>query len=725
MSTSVVFQHPQKWLRQPITTLPGVGPRRAQLLERLHIRTVYDLVAFFPRSHEDWASPLPITALIHGSEQSFVATIARKPTVMRKGRFSLLRTVLRDDSGAVAAVWFNQPYYQTRLVKGSAYLFRGRIVRTATRFEVQNPAFEPYHPETATRILPIYRLTRGLTQGVMRNLIALALERTDGEFPEPLPAWVRRAHHLCDVDYAYRMIHQPSDNESFAIARRRLAFEEMFLVQAGLRMIKGRLRGLSRALPIQSNADMDAKHKEMANALPFTLTNAQRRAVQDIRGDMSRPYPMNRMLQGDVGSGKTVVAALALYDVVLYGYQGALMAPTAILAEQHAQTLRQFFSGENGLPDVQTALLTGATRVAERRYILAGIADGTIQILVGTHALIEETVRFKRLGLAITDEQHRFGVRQRSSLTQTTQGVTVEADDLEPARAVEKSTPELPHVLVMSATPIPRSLGLMLYGDLDLSILDELPAGRARVETYAATSADRGRIDQIMRKQVEAGRQVFVVCPLIEESEDTATNELESAVKTYERLSQDVFADLTVGLLHGSLKAREKSAVMAAFHRAEIGILVTTTVIEVGVDNPNATVMVIENAERFGLAQLHQLRGRIGRGSHRSICILVSDVDSGVAKERIRTLCLETDGFKIAERDLELRGPGDVFGTRQHGIPDFRIANLYKDAALLREVSSSLDRLMEADPYLMSSENRSLIPAIHLHFGALFPSLGL
>ncbi len=725
VSEAIPSEFSQGWLRQPITVLPGIGIRRALLLERLEIRTLYDLVTFFPRAYEDWTSPVPIAELAHGLEQAFVATVSRKPTLMRKGRFSLLRTVLRDDSAAIAAVWFNQPYYQSHLEKGERYLFRGRVQRTSTRFEVQNPGFELYTPDSAAGILPVYRLTRGITQGVIRNLVAQALARIEGGFPEPLPAWIRREYHLCDVDYAYRMIHQPSDGERFAIARRRLAFEEMFLVQAGLRMIKGRLRGLSRAQPMQGGSLIDAKVKEMALALPFELTSAQWRAIADIRNDMTRAYPMNRMLQGDVGSGKTVVAVLALYHAVLHASQGALMAPTSILAEQHAQTLRQFFSGMNGLPKVNIALLTGATRAPERRQILAGLADGTIQILVGTHALIEESVHFKRLGLAVTDEQHRFGVRQRTSLIQAAPGAPAKTDAHFTPTSPATPTPELPHVLVMSATPIPRSLGLMLYGDLDLSILDERPVGRTLVETYTATSADRARIEQIIRKQVIAGRQAFVVCPLIEEREGIETNELESAVKTYERLSTGVFADMNVGLLHGSLKARDKTAVMEAFRQEEIDVLVTTTVIEVGVDNPNATIMVIENAERFGLAQLHQLRGRIGRSSYRSICILISDVEEGVAKERIRTLCLETDGFKIAEKDLELRGPGDFFGTRQHGIPDFRIANLYEDTALLREVSSSLDRLMEADPYLSAPDNRSLIPAIRLHFGTLFPAIGL
>ena len=704
---------------EPIASIKGIGKHRALLFEKLGLHTLYDLAAFFPRTYEDWTSPLLINDLKDGEEQAFVATIARKPSILRKGRFSLLRTVLRDESGAIAAVWFNQPYLGPKLVPDERCLFRGKVVRTGNRFEIQNPSFEPYDPERAAGVVPVYRQTRGLAQGVIRSAVASALDRAEGLFPEPLPPWIRREFHLCDVMYAYRMIHQPVSAEAFGIARRRLAFQEMFLVQAGLRMIKGRLRGLTRGIPMPGGTIPDQLLSEMEASLPYRLTSAQKRSVEEIRADMARDYPMNRMLQGDVGSGKTVVAAMALYHAVLHGCQGALMAPTSILAEQHERTLRSFFSGENGLPSVRIELLTGAARAPDRRRILAGIADGSIHILVGTHALIEDRVRFQRLGLAVTDEQHRFGVRQRTGLVSTQEDIGIEIG------VTAEKPPVAPHVLVMSATPIPRSLGLMLYGDLDLSILDERPAGRTPIETYAAGTADRDRIYRILRKQATEGRQTYVVCPMISESEEEGGLGLESAEETYRRLAEDVFPDLRVGLLHGGMKAAEKTGVMAAFIEGTLDILVTTTVIEVGVDNPNASVMVIENAERFGLAQLHQLRGRIGRGSYRSICILVSDTGDTIAKERIRTLCHVTDGFRIAEKDLELRGPGDFFGTRQHGIPDFRIANLYEDAALLREVSIGLDRLMEADPCLEFPDNRSLIPAIRLHFGDAFPMIGI
>lgn len=716
---------PRQVFEEPVAALHGVGPRRAQLLQKLEIRTVYDLLVFFPRTYEDWTSPRMVSELRHGEDESFSAVVARKPAIMRKGRFSMLRTVLRDESGAIAAVWFNQPYLEPRLIKGERFLFRGRVARTATKFEIVNPAFEPWSEDRTADVLPVYRLTKGLTQGVLRNAVALALDKAEPLLPEPLPAWVRREHQLCDVAYAYRMIHQPVSTESFDIARRRLAFEEMFLVQAGLRMIKGRLQGLARGVPMPSDARTTEQLEDMLRTLPFELTGAQRRSVSEILADMGRAFPMNRMLQGDVGSGKTVVAAAALYHAVLHGCQGALMAPTSILAEQHWHTLQGFFSGIGGLRGLRIELLTGSTRAPERRRILAGLADGTIHILVGTHALIEESVRFRSLGLAVTDEQHRFGVRQRTDLTLTEGRVPSSGGSDTPVETGEAVRPVVPHVLVMSATPIPRSLGLILYGDLDLSILDERPAGRPPVETYAATSGDRERIYRILRKQAAEGRQSYVVCPMIAENDEDPDNRLESAEETRNRLAETVFPDLRIGLLHGGMKPSGKTSVMDLFRRGELDILVTTTVIEVGVDNPNASIMVIENAERFGLAQLHQLRGRIGRGPHRSVCILVSDAADSIAGERIRTLCHETDGFRIAEKDLQLRGPGDFFGTRQHGIPDFRIANLYEDAPLLREVSGALDRLMEADPCLVSPDNRSLVPAIRLHFGETFPSIGL
>ncbi|MCD8499518.1 MAG: ATP-dependent DNA helicase RecG [Clostridiales bacterium] len=454
-------------------------------------------------------------------------------------------------------------------------------------------------------------------------------------------------------------------------------------------------------MPVLPDATIEGQVKHVEATLPFQLTAAQQGALADIRRDLRRDLPMNRLVQGDVGSGKTVVAALAMLETSLCGYQAVLMAPTAILATQHAQTLARLLA-----PSGETiALLTGATPVAERKRILAGLENGSIRLLVGTHAVIEDKVSFNNLALTITDEQHRFGVRQRFRLNRT-----------------EDSRSLSPHVLVMSATPIPRTLALILYGDLDMSVIDQLPTGREPIATYTARTGDRGRVEDLVRRQIQAGRQAYVVCPMIEEQ---ASLDLESAIQTYNRLAQTVFPDLSVGLLHGGLKPAAKDAVMADFAAGQIQILVSTTVIEVGVDNPNATLMIIENAERFGLSQLHQLRGRIGRGSHKSYCILMSDSDDDLARQRLRTLCQTTDGFEIARKDLELRGPGDFFGTRQHGLPALRLANLYRDRELLQKAQEAARTLFDRDPDLTRDEHQGLVRAIERHFGSALPHVQL
>jgi ATP-dependent DNA helicase RecG len=691
---------------QPVTLLPGVAGKRASLLHRLDIRTWYDLLSWFPRGFEDWSETTPVAELADGQEMTFLAKVARKPSVQRKGRLSMLRTVLRDDSSAIAAIWFNQPYLADRLVPGEWYRFRGKIRRSGRVFSVQNPSFEPERPDEPPKpgIRPIYPLTEGLSQGVMRQLIQAVLPRLIGYLPEPLPAWVRREYKLCAVDFAWSRIHQPGSHEEAEICRRRIAFEELFLLQAGLRLLRVQRRQSASCWPMLPGEDAMRQMDDLICRLPFRLTGAQQRVWQDIRQDLAGDRPMNRLVQGDVGSGKTVLAALAMAECALCGMQAVLMAPTSILARQHVQTLGRLLesSGE------EIALLTGATPPPERRKLLAGLAEGSIRLLVGTHALIEDQVRFQKLALAVTDEQHRFGVRQRIRLG-------------EPDRGAGESGKQ-PHVLVMSATPIPRTLGLILYGDLDISVIDEMPAGRKPVETYTAGTPDRARIENLIRRFAGDGRQIYVVCPMIEENAET---DLESAIAVYSRLAQTVFPDLQVGLLHGSLKQNAKDQVMDRFIQGEIQILVSTTVIEVGVDNPNAALMVVENAERFGLAQLHQLRGRIGRGSWRSICVLMSDTEDELARERLKMLCHSADGFAVAEKDLELRGPGDFFGTRQHGLPSLKIANLYRDRELLTEVQEGLERLFREDPELAHPENNPVRTALHARYGSVFQQVGL
>ena len=677
-----------------LSTLRGIAGRRAEAFERLGVDSLGSLLCLFPRSYEDWSEPKQISGLVDGEDAAFVAEVSREPSLRRKGRMSLVRTVLRDETGAVAAVWFNQPYQQARLKKGERYLFRGRIKRRDMTFEVANPSFEEVPEEGGAGLKSIYPMTRNLSQGVVRSAMHEALERCAGILPEPLPVPVRMDRRLAAVDYAYHRIHEPSSREDVQIARQRLVFEELFLMQAGLRLLKTQTARVRAARQIPAASGM----ARLIERLPFQLTEAQSRVFQEISRDLERDVPMNRLVQGDVGCGKTVLAALAMFQAHQAGLQSALMAPTAILAEQHRVTLERLIGGEG----LRIELLTSATTAARRRAVLEGIATGAVHMVVGTHALLEADIRFQALGLAVTDEQHRFGVRQRATLS-TTEG-------------------HVPHVLVMSATPIPRTLALILYGDLDISIVDGMPAGRLPIETYTALENDRPRIHAFLRKQVDEGRQVYVVCPMVEENEE---QDLASAMSTFERLSKEVFPDLPVALVHGRMKAKEKTEAMAAFQRGESRILVATTVIEVGVDHPEATVMVVENADRFGLAQLHQLRGRIGRGTHRSVCILMAQDASESAMERLRTLCRTHDGFVVAEKDLQLRGPGQFFGTRQHGLPEFRIADLYRDLAVLKEVQATLDRLLQEDPMLEAPENRCVVPGIRSRFGALFPNIGI
>jgi ATP-dependent DNA helicase RecG len=708
----------------PVSLLPGVAGKRAALLRKLGIETWFDLLSWFPRSFEDWSDLTRLEDLADGCEQTFLATVARKPSVIRKGRLSMLRTVLSGDGQKISAIWFNQPYLAERLICGATYRFRGKVRRSGRVFDVTNPAFEPEGAGEAAPqpIRPVYPLTQGLSQGVMRAMILNVLPRLAGQLPEPLPAWVRREHQLCAVDFAYNRIHQPEGLEQAEICRRRLVFEELFLLQAGLRLLRSQARGQARGVPLRLDAAATRRLQEAAGGLPFELTGAQRRVWREIQADLESGRPMNRLVQGDVGSGKTVLAALAMLQCALCGSQAVLMAPTSILARQHHQTLCRLLGSAGG----EIALLSGATPASERKKIIAGLATGSIRLLVGTHALLEDPVRLSSLALAVTDEQHRFGVRQRIRL-----GSPVRGDDAGDGAGVggtrlpgSPAKPQLPqpHILVMSATPIPRTLGLILYGDLDLSLIDELPAGRKPVETYTAASGDRERIDALIRRFVQDGRQAYVVCPMIEEE---AESDLQSAVAAYNRLSQTAFPDLAVSLLHGAMRQAAKDQVMDRFLAGEIQILVSTTVIEVGIDNPNAALMIIENAERFGLAQLHQLRGRIGRAGHRSICVLLSDSEDELARERLKQLCHAADGFAVAEKDLELRGPGDFFGTRQHGLPALRIANLYRDRDLLREVQACLDKLFAQDPALDHPEHFPVRTALQARYSGILQPVGL
>jgi ATP-dependent DNA helicase RecG len=688
-------------LDTPVTALNGVAGKRAALLAKLGIRTWYDLITWFPRDFEDWSQALPVRDLEDGRDQALVAVCIKPLQSQTRGRLTLQSAQFGDATGKIRAVWFNQPWLAGRLQAGETYQLYGRVRRDRGQLTVQNPAFEAVDPDSPGKIRPIYPLTEGLTQGLLRSLIQPLLPKVMNSLPEPLPDWIRRDYQLCAIDYAISRIHQPTSLEEAEICRRRLVFEEFFLLQTSLFLLR-RVRQTSQtAQPVRPDEQARTVIRQVEENLPFRLTDAQQAALAAIRSDLRQERPMNRLIQGDVGSGKTVVAALAMLEVSLCGCQAVLMAPTAILAAQHAQTLTSLLRAS----EEPVALLTGATPAQERQRILRGLSDGSLRLLVGTHAVIEEKVTFRNLVLTITDEQHRFGVNQRVRLHHSPDDASL-----------------VPHHLVMSATPIPRTLGLILYGDLDMTVIDQRPAGRQPVATYTARSRDWPRIEALIRRTVHEGHQVYIVCPMIEEQ---AKADLKSAVQTFNRLAKEALPDLGVGLLHGLLKADAKDQVMADFMAGRLAVLVSTTVIEVGVDNPRATLMVIENAERFGLAQLHQLRGRIGRGSAPSCCVLLSDSNDEQARERLRTLCHTSDGFVIAQKDLELRGPGDFFGTRQHGLPALRLANLYRDVELLTMAQTAAAALFARDPDLAGPEHRGLLLAIERHFGRALPAFSL
>lgn len=700
-------------LDRDLSELSGVSARRRRYFAKLDIHSYLQLLHFFPRGYEDWTRARPIASLRANEEATFVAVVARQPSLFRKGKLSTLRSVLRDESGAIPAVWFNQPYLEAKLLKGRAFLFRGKVVPGRAGLEIRNPAIEALEGDqsplsaAAARgeesgppsfLRPIYPLTAGLTQGVVRKLVGELLDQLGEALPEILPDDIRRRRGLAVAAFAYAQIHRPESEQAYAVARHRLAYEELFLMQLGLRLLRSGGEARRPAMPLPLDEARLATYRRVLEGLPYRLTGAQRRVLNEIARDLARSMPMQRLVQGDVGSGKTVVAALAMLQAVMAGGQAAFLAPTAVLAQQHFATL----SGQLAGADLRIALLTGRQPAAEKRRILEAAALGEIDILVGTHALLEKKVQFRRLALTVTDEQHRFGVRQRLAL---------DGEELQP------------HALVMSATPIPRSLGLILYGDLDISLLDEKPAGRSPIRTRLARQEDEEALRALLRSRVAAGEQAYVICPMVRDSE--AAESLESVERTYRQYKEEAFPDLRVGLLHGGLNEREKSAVMEAFYAREIDILVATTVVEVGVDNPNATLMLIKNAERFGLAQLHQLRGRVGRGAAASACILQSDKLQGLARERLEKLCASQDGFALAEEDLRLRGPGDFFGTRQHGVPELRIANLYEDAELLAQSQEDVLRLLREDPRLEQPGHRLLWPMLERYFGHEIERVGL
>ncbi|QNL44821.1 ATP-dependent DNA helicase RecG [Oscillibacter hominis] len=657
-------------LNTDVRYIKGIGEQKAKALGKLGIFTLRDLISYFPRAYEDRTTLRPISALIPGETACVQAMVAAPPTLSRIRRgLELVKLRAVDETGAVDITYFNQAYLKNSLKMGQTYVFCGRVEGTLLHRTMTNPVAEPEgRRERTGRIVPIYPLTAGVSQLLLIRAVRQGLDACAGKLSEFLPEEVCRENGLCPIGCAYENVHFPASQEALEEARRRLVFEELFLLALGLSGLRSRRQSLlvTPCRPV----DMEPFYR----ALPFSLTGAQRRCVEEALADMCSGRPMNRLCQGDVGSGKTMVAAACVYFTVQNGAQAALMAPTEILAEQHYRSLSPLLESLG----IRCVLLTGSVKGKARQSILEQLSDGTAHFVIGTHALISGDVAYKDLGLVVTDEQHRFGVAQRAALS---------------------SKGRSPHILVMSATPIPRTLALIIYGDLDVSVIDELPPGRQKIDTFAVGTGYRERIYAFLRKEIAQGHQAYIVCPQVSENEEMPDDR--KAVTEYaQMLQQEVFPDLRIAFIHGKMKPKEKEAVMSGFTSGKTDILVSTTVIEVGVDVPNATVMAVENADRFGLSQLHQLRGRVGRGSAKSYCVLIADPKTEEARQRLRVIAKTSDGFRIAEEDLRLRGPGDFFGQRQHGLPSLKIADLSCDMALLLKAQAAAEELLRADPEL-------------------------
>ena len=674
-------------LNTPTGEFPGVGPTRQRSLEKLGLRTAQDLLRCFPRDYEDRTQVCTIASAPEGENVCVHALVAQTPRLsrIRKG-LDVTKVKVVDDFTAMTVTFFNQSYVKDALRPGESYIFYGKVEGYGRARQMTNPVFEREGAARFTgRIMPVYSLTQGISNNFFAGLTGRALEGCLEQVTETLPPALRQEYALAALPFSLQQIHFPSSFEELALARRRLIFEELFYLSCGLAFLKKRRdAGSGPVFPPCPGAEFDA-------LLPFSLTAAQRRAIGEIGADTACGRPMNRLLQGDVGSGKTAVAAYGAWLAWKSGFQSALMAPTEILASQHFATLSALL----GKAGMRVALLTGSMKAAEKKAVYAALASGETDLVVGTHALLSEGVAFSRLGLVIADEQHRFGVEQRSALA---------------AKAALR-----PHVLVMSATPIPRTLALIIYGDLDVSVLNELPPGRTPVQTYLVGEDKRERMYGFVRRLVGEGRQAYIVCPMVEEGEQ-ATADLKAVTSYVEELRAHVFPDLRLAFVHGKLKAKEKEAVMAAFAAGEVDVLVSTTVIEVGVDVPNAALMIIENAERFGLSQLHQLRGRVGRGKHQSYCVLISDNQTPETRERLRVMTKTNDGFQISEEDLKARGPGDFFGKRQHGLPQLRISDLAGDMRVLKQAQQAAQELLAEDPALEQPENRRVLEQVRRLF---------
>ena len=674
-------------LNKDVKYVKGVGPNRIQLLNKLKIYTLKDLITYYPRDYEDRSKPQNICDCEDGTEVLIEAMPISKITEYRKGKMIISRLIVRDQTGTCYITWYNQGYLKNRFIPMKFYRFFGKVSKKGNRLEMNSPVFDEIEQTKNTgKIIPIYPLTYELKQSTLRRIIENGLAEVDGKLEETLPEYILKENNLLDINTAINRIHFPIDFSDYNKSRDRLVFEELLTTQLALLKLKNNYEREKNGIEFSK----EVKMSDVINILPFKLTKAQLRVLEEIDNDMESQRPMNRLLQGDVGSGKTVVAMISAYKAVKSGYQAAIMAPTAILASQHLEGFQSILSQFG----IRCELLISSITKKKKTEILEKLQNGEIDILIGTHALLEENVVFKNLGLVVTDEQHRFGVKQRATIA--TKGKN-------------------PDTIAMSATPIPRTLALILYGDLDISIIDELPPNRKKIETFAVRKGMTERVNQFIRKQIDAGRQAYIVCPLVEENEELG---LKSVIELEEKYKNETFSNYKVAYLHGKMKAKEKDEIMEKFKNGEIQILIATTVIEVGVNVPNASIMVVENAERFGLAQLHQLRGRVGRGEYQSYCILKFDGNSETIRQRMKVMCDTNDGFIISEKDLELRGSGDFFGTEQHGIPEFKIANLFEDMGTLKKVQKIAMQIMADDPLLEKEKNAKLNELIKSKFSS-------
>ena len=664
-------------LNKDVKYVKTVGPNRVKLLNKLNIYTLKDLITYYPRDYEDRSNPKNLYECADGEEVLIEAMATGRIAEMRKGKMVISKLTVRDQTGTCYITWFNQGYLRDKFQPGRMYRFFGKISIKGSRFEMNSPVYDEIDESKNTgKIIPIYPLTYELKQNTLRRIIENGVLEVKGQLPETLPEYILKENNLWDINSTIERIHFPHEFSDFNKARERLVFEELLTMQLALLKLKNNYEHDTNG--IQFNKDV--KMSDVINILPFRLTKAQLRVLEEIDRDMESNKPMNRLLQGDVGSGKTVIAMISAYKAVRSGYQVAIMAPTAILASQHLESFKEILEKLG----IRSELLISSVTKKKKAEILEKLQNGEIDILIGTHAILEENVVFKNLGLVVTDEQHRFGVKQRSTIASKSQN---------------------PDIIAMSATPIPRTLALILYGDLDISIIDELPPNRKKIETFAVRKNMEERVNAFIVKQINEGRQAYIVCPLVEENEEMG---LKSVIELAEKYQKETFSNYNVAYLHGKMKAKEKDEIMQKFKNGEIQILIATTVIEVGVNVPNASIMVVENAERFGLAQLHQLRGRVGRGDYQSYCILKYEGNGETVRQRMKVMCDTNDGFIISEKDLELRGSGDFFGTEQHGLPEFKIANLFEDIGILKKVQGIALKIMEDDPLLEKEKNIKL-----------------